>query len=409
MGERRCTGDRAVDAGGRASPRRAARRGRRRSGIAVSVSIVDVGVATIQGALPAPVVFGDWIMRHREYAVVRVPRRPGTRAGRSRSRVTARSPSRSARRSRRSTSARIRPIASACSVSPRGGSLASHAAGIGLRALSIVDLAVWDVAARIADTLDRRPARRTQPADARRWRSSATRPGRWVPRRRASRRLSCTRPAGGASRRRSRRPPSSPPLACAPHAPAPRRVDRVRRGVDLRRRRHGGEFVESIDDVGLGWFEDVFPPGDAGLRARAARTRHRADRHGRRAGRQLLPRGADRRRRRRRRAHRPHVHGRHHRRPACHRSLPRRRRRVRPAHVRPRPQPGLLRARLRRRPVEWGVPWTGVDPYADSLAQPVDRRREDGATSRAGRASAACSIVEWVTSQPHDDPQHILN
>ena len=31
-------------------------------------------------------------------------------------------------------------------------SLASHSAGIGLRALSIVDLAVWDVAARIADT-----------------------------------------------------------------------------------------------------------------------------------------------------------------------------------------------------------------------------------------------------------------
>ena len=22
------------------------------------------------------------------------------------------------------------------------------------------------------------------------------------------------------------------------------------------------------------------------------------------------------------------------------------------------------------KPIEWGVPWTGVDPYADSLAQP---------------------------------------
>ena len=37
-------------------------------------------------------------------------------------------------------------------------------------------------------------------------------------------------------------------------------------------------------------------------------------------------------------------------------------------------------------PVEWGVPWTGVDPYADSLAQPtIDRLRTDAAAAeRAG-------------------------
>jgi len=40
--------------------------------VSLATAITDVSVATIQGSLPAPVVFGDWIMRHREYAVVRV-------------------------------------------------------------------------------------------------------------------------------------------------------------------------------------------------------------------------------------------------------------------------------------------------------------------------------------------------
>ena len=40
--------------------------------MAASSTIVDVSVATIQGQLPAPVVFGDWIMKQREFAVVRV-------------------------------------------------------------------------------------------------------------------------------------------------------------------------------------------------------------------------------------------------------------------------------------------------------------------------------------------------
>ena len=34
------------------------------------------------------------------------------------------------------------------------------------------------------------------------------------------------------------------------------------------------EFIAAIPDVGLGWFEDVFPPGDAG---RLARLRRRID------------------------------------------------------------------------------------------------------------------------------------
>ena len=40
------------------------------------------------------------------------------------------------------------------------------------------------------------------------------------------------------------------------------------------------EFVESIDDVGLGWFEDVFPPGDAGIVRRLRERVSVPDRHG---------------------------------------------------------------------------------------------------------------------------------
>ena len=40
--------------------------------MAASSTIIELSVATIQGQLPAPVVFGDWIMKQREFAVVRL-------------------------------------------------------------------------------------------------------------------------------------------------------------------------------------------------------------------------------------------------------------------------------------------------------------------------------------------------
>ena len=40
-------------------------------------AIVDISVATIQGQLPAPVIFGDWVMNHREFVVVRLRTQSG--------------------------------------------------------------------------------------------------------------------------------------------------------------------------------------------------------------------------------------------------------------------------------------------------------------------------------------------
>src|SRR6476619_7141954 len=35
-------------------------------------TIVQLDVATVRAALPEPIVFGDWVMKHREFALVRV-------------------------------------------------------------------------------------------------------------------------------------------------------------------------------------------------------------------------------------------------------------------------------------------------------------------------------------------------
>ena len=152
-------------------------------------------------------------------------------------------------------------------------SLASHAAGIGLRALSIVDLACWDLAARLADrsiadllggrnlpmpatAIDRLPT----------WHDGPGRDGR--PDGRALRAgLAPLQGPHGRCRRALR--------GASPRCPSgrPGRVARDGRRVGLRRRRDGRGLRELDPDVGLGWFEDVFPPGDAGkLRALRRRT-----------------------------------------------------------------------------------------------------------------------------------------
>jgi hypothetical protein len=59
-------------------------------------------------------------------------------------------------------------------------------------------------------------------------------------------------------------------------------------------------------------------------------------------------------------------------------------------------------------PIEWGLPWTGVDPYADSLAQPV--LTSGGRMQPLPRGPGFGELLnrDWALSQPHDDPDHIL-
>ena len=376
--------------------------------MSLATAITDVSVATIQGSLPAPVVFGDWIMRHREYAVVRVSTASGhvgwaftlTRDGTVAEQI-------------RKT---IAPVYVGEDPADRQRlfriasrrSLASHAGGIGLRALSIVDLATWDVAAKLADTsiaalLGGRnepmpataiigyPPSQMGPEETGKQTAELHQTG-W---RRFKAPVAATAELSADRLRAARANAPDAWIGCD----AAWIYDDVEPAV---------EFVESIDDVGLGWFEDVFPPGDAGLvrrlRDRVSVPIAMGDEQGgsyypeallladavdvvridltcmggitgarevidrcRRAGVQFAP----------------HMF----------------------AHVHSQVFSALGWADV---PVEWGVPWTGVDPYADSLAQPLIT---DGMMAPLPEAPGFGALVnlEWATSQPHDDPDQILN
>lgn len=371
-------------------------------------TIVQVSVATIRGALPAPVVFGDWIMRDREYAVVRVVTDTGhsgwaftlTRDG--------------------AVAEQIRKVIGGVYVGQTVAererlfrvawrrSLAGHASGIGLRALSIVDLAVWDAAAKLADTSIAGllgGQNKSMPVTA----IIGYPPAEMSP------------DAVGAQTaelhelgwRRFKAPVAATPELSAARLRAARLVapdawigcdaawiyDDVDAAV---------EFVESIGDVGLGWFEDVFPPGDAAmvreLRDRVSVPIAMGDEQGGSyypeallladavdvvridltcmggitGGRRVIERcqraGV---------AFAPHMF----------------------AHVHSQVFSALGFAEV---PVEWGVPWTGVDPYADSLVQPTVT---DGNMAPLAEAPGFGPLLDadWASMQPHDDPDRILS
>src|SRR5438874_12515804 len=54
-------------------PARAASRSRIRPAACLATeTIAELRVATVRAALPEPIHFGDWVMKHREFALVRV-------------------------------------------------------------------------------------------------------------------------------------------------------------------------------------------------------------------------------------------------------------------------------------------------------------------------------------------------
>lgn len=371
--------------------------------------IARVSVATIQCQLPEPIVFGDWVMPHRETVVVRLRSAKGvdgwaftlTRDG--------------------AVAEQIRKTIAGIYVGQPVGdqerlfrlawrrSLASHAGGIGLRALSIMDLAAWDLACRnddrsIASILGGRngpmpataiigyPPNSVGPADI----------------------ISQVQALRAAGWRRFKVAMSSDRSMTAARLRAVRSVapsdwvgldgawmfDDVDEAVD---------FAKSVEDVGLGWFEDVFPPGDAAmvaqLRRRVATPIAMGDEQGGSyypeallasdavevvrvdltcmggitGGRKLLGKCAE-----RSVSVAPHMNG----------------------HVH---SQVLSALGLQDAPIEWGVPWTGVDPYADSLVQPAIGR--DGLMEPLPEDPGFGCLVnpEWARSQPHQDPDGILS
>ena len=287
-------------------------------------------------------------------------------------------------------------------------SLASHCAGVGLRGLSIVDLALWDLAARIAglsiaEFLGGHNA--TMPATA----IIGYPPALIGPEEIAEQ----VRKLSAEGWRRFKAPIAPTPEASAARLRAARAAapqawlgcdgawmfDEVARAAD---------FAMAIADVSLGWFEDVFPPGDA---LKLAQLRKAVDTPiamgdeqggsyypqallmagavdvvridltcmggitgGRRIVDECLRAGV---------AFSAHMF----------------------AHVHSQVFSGWGFVDC---PIEWGVPWTGVDPYADSLAQPTIG--PDGRMLPLSRGPGFGPLInrDWALSQPHDDPDHVL-
>lgn len=374
----------------------------------MTATITAVDVMTIQAQLPAPVIFGEWIMHTREFALVRVRTDAGvdgysytlTRDGAVAEQI-------------RKTIARVY-IGSELATRERTftiawrRSLASHAAGIGLRALSIVDLACWDAAAKlaersIADLLGGRNV--PMPATA----IIGYPPGTMGPEetgaqtallysqgwRRFKAPIAAT-PERTAGRLRAAR-------AAAPDAWLAMDAAWLYDDVDT-----AVSFIESIPDVGLAWFEDVFPPGDAAI---LRRLRDQIDvpiaqgdeqgglyypealiaaeavdvirvdltcmggiTGGRRVIDQVLDAGL---------TFAPHMF----------------------PHVHSQVMAGLGYGEV---PIEWGIPDTGVHPMDDPLPQPVIGH--GGRMDALPEAAGFGEIVDasWIRAQPHEDPAGML-
>ena len=370
--------------------------------------ITAVDVMTIQAQLPAPVIFGEWIMRSREFALVRVR----TDRGVDGLMYTLTRDGAVAEQIRKTIAALyvgtdIEDRERTFTVAWRR-SLASHAAGLGLRALSIVDLACWDAAAKLRDLsiaglLGGR--NEAMPATA----IIGYPPGTMGPEETGAqtaelyahgwRRFKA--PVGGAAERSAARLRAA--RAAAPDAWLGMDGAWVYEDVET-----AASFIESIPDVRLGWFEDVFPPGDAGI---LRRLRDRIDvpiamgdeQGGSYFPEALIQAGAvD--------VVRVDL--------TCMGGLSRGRRVIDQAlaagldfapHMFPHVHSQVLGALgYADRPIEWGIPNTGVHPMDDPLPQPI--------IIEGGRMAPLPELpgfghlvdVDWIRSQPHDDPSGIL-
>jgi L-alanine-DL-glutamate epimerase-like enolase superfamily enzyme len=371
--------------------------------------IESVSVATIRGQLPEPIVFGEWVMEQRESAVVRMRSTSGTE-GWSFSLTRDGAVAEQVRKSL----ARVyigQPVGDQERLFRAAWrrNLASHASGVGLRALSLLDLAAWDLAARcaekpIAEFLGGKAL--PMPATA----IIGYPPASVGPEQAAAQ-------AAELSARGWQR------FKMAFSGTTERTLARLKAvrsaaptswlGLDgawvfdsVEEARH---FANSLGELNIGWFEDVFPPGDASTVAELRRSAPMPIAMGDEQGGLYYPEallsanavdvvrvdltcmgGITRGRQiieqcqRAGVAFAPHMN----------------------AHVHSQVLSALGHSDV---PIEWGVPWTGVDPYADSLTQP--EIRPDGRMEPLPQGPGFGPLVnkEWALSQPFDDPDHVLD
>ena len=372
-------------------------------------TIASINVATVAGELPAPVVFGDWIMKTREYVVVRVTLNSGvegwaftlTRDGAVAEHI---------RKTLKNIYLGTNPedVEKTYTTALRR-SLASHSAGLGLRALSMLDLATWDARAKqsnqsISTLLG--GSVEPMPATAIIGYPPAKMGGTEV-----FEQVSELYKQGW---RRFKAPVGVNNLATAQRLMAARKAapdawigcdaawifDDVESALDL---------LNLLDEVNLGWFEDVFPPGNAqvvsDLRQRTQIPIAMGDEQGgiyypesliaknavdvvridltcmggitggKKIVKQCLDSNVE---------FAPHMF----------------------AHVHSQVFSAWGHTSV---PIEWGVPWTGVDPYADSLRQP--QILAGGLMNSLPEDIGFGNLVnkDWILSQKFDDPEGLFN
>jgi L-alanine-DL-glutamate epimerase-like enolase superfamily enzyme len=369
--------------------------------------ITAVQVATVRSPLPVRINFGPWVMEHREFAACRIEADDGfvgtafvyTRDGPLAAFVR-------------------RNIAPLYVGQPYADPAGLHwgaawsnnailASGLGLRALSLVDLAAWDLASRAAGQSiaaylggELRPL----PATA-----IIGYPPTLTPDEVAAQ----VHDLHAAGWRRFKQPIAATPdetrarLRAAREAMGPE----CWLGMDcnwvFRSAADAIELARTIHDVGLGWLEDIVPPGNARMVAEIREGAGVAVAMGDEQGGSYHPESLL--------AHRavdvvridvttnggitrlrgildqiestgtpfaPHMFG----------------------HVHSRVFAALGCGDV---PIEWGVPGSGVDQYADSLPQPVIRDGlmeplpdEPGLGPQANR--------KWIAEQIVDDPEGVV-
>jgi L-alanine-DL-glutamate epimerase-like enolase superfamily enzyme len=371
--------------------------------------ITSVSVATVQASLPAPVIFGDWVMNFREFVVVRVGCADGVEGWAftlSRDGAVA--------EHIRKTLAPIyigtsREDVEATYKIAYGRSPASHSGGIGLRAMSIVDLAIWDCRAKAADeSMSQFLGGQALPMPAT---AIIGYPPALMDADAVEKQV---RELVSQGWRRFKAPVGVDTEASVQRLMAARRAAPDAwigcDGVWMHREVETAlNFLDRVKDVRLGWFEDVFAPGNAqivaDLRLRTNVPIAMGDEQGgayypealiltnavdvvridltcmggitggRKIVEQCIAGGV---------GFAPHMF----------------------AHIHSRVFSAWGFPDV---PVEWGVPWTGVDPFADSLEQPI--LNQDGRMKPLSNEPGFGSLInrEWIVTQKFSDPEGIFS
>ncbi len=224
--------------------------------------IVRVRAATILHKLETPIVFGSWVMRHREFFLVRVESQSGLSGfgyGLTRDGPLAAIVDRT-----------IAPQYLGQDVADPEASFykalwsnnAVHAAGIGMRALSVVDIAAWDLAAKASEqsiTAYLGGQRRSMPVTGIVGYPPSITPEATVEQ---------IRVLWDQGWRRFKLPiaPTRDESIARLHA-AREAYPEAWLGIDAnflhKTAADAIDFGRRLDGLGIGWFEDIVPPGDA--------------------------------------------------------------------------------------------------------------------------------------------------